>query len=59
MDDEAAEEAMHLEQVHMMVRRMPVWPTNMQIIAQIAASVALPLALLVVQVFLEKALRMP
>ena len=47
-------EALDLDELHSMARRMPVWPTNTQIVVQIGVSVALPLALLVAQVFLER-----
>jgi len=40
------------------IRRLPVWPTNTQMMAQVLVSVAVPLALLAVQLLLERAVHL-
>jgi hypothetical protein len=50
---EASEEIVRLDAVHQVVQRLPVWPTNTQMVMQVLLSVALPLGLLVGQVLLE------
>lgn len=52
--DEAADEMMRLEAVHGFLRRLPVWPTNTQMLTQVFLSIALPLGLLLLQVVLEQ-----
>jgi hypothetical protein len=45
---------MRLEAVHGFLRRLPVWPTNTQMLTQVFLSIALPLGLLLLQVVLEQ-----
>jgi hypothetical protein len=54
MTREATEEALGLESLHGIVRGLPVWPTNTQMLTQVLLSIALPLGLLLLQVVLEQ-----
>ena len=47
---------MGLEALHGFLRRLPVWPTNTQMVTQLLMSIALPLVFLVLQVLLETVL---
>jgi hypothetical protein len=53
---EVTEEVLRLEALHGFARRLPIWPTNTQIVAQVLLSVALPLTLLILQLVLEHGL---
>jgi len=52
--DESADEVLRLNAVHEFLRRLPVWPTNTEMVAQVLVSIALPLGLLLLQVVLEQ-----
>jgi len=52
--DRSADEVLRLKAVHDLLRGLPVWPTNTQMLTQVLVSVALPLGLLVLQVLLEQ-----
>ncbi len=54
---DAAEEILRLDGLHTFARRMPEWPVNTQTMAQVFLSVALPLALLILQFVLERAIQ--
>ncbi|MBI3946343.1 MAG: hypothetical protein HY321_10525 [Armatimonadetes bacterium] len=51
----ASEEILRLDALHAFVRRLPVWPINTEVTVQVLLSIALPLALLVLQVVVERA----
>ena len=53
----ATEEVLRLESLHQVVHRMPVWPTNTQMLMQVVISVAVPLGLLVLQMVAEKVMK--
>jgi hypothetical protein len=53
LDGEVAEEIIRLNQLHDVIQRLPVWPTNTQILAQVLVSVAVPLGLLILQMVLQ------
>lgn len=53
--NDATEEIMRLDGLHAFARRLPVWPINTQTIAQVFLSVAVPLALLILQLIMEHA----
>jgi len=55
LPEEQVEEVLRLESLHGVIRRLPVWPTNTQMVAQVLVSVALPLALVAVQLLVERA----
>jgi hypothetical protein len=55
LSHESNEEMLQLDALHGLVRRLPVWPTNTQMVAQIVMSVALPLGLLALQLAVERA----
>lgn len=50
----AGEELQRLADLHDLATRHPVWPTNTQVVAQVTLSVAFPLALLLLQVLLDR-----
>lgn len=54
VDPQEAEAILRLEALHNFASRLPVWPTNTQIVAQLTLSVAVPLVLLVLQMVLER-----
>ena len=58
LPEEQVEEVLRLESLHGVIRRLPVWPTNTQMMAQVLVSVAVPLALLAVQLLLERAVHL-
>ena len=51
--DQAREEVLGLESLHGVVRRLPVWPTNTEMLSQVLLSIAVPVGLIVVQIILE------
>jgi hypothetical protein len=57
LDGGVAEEIIRLNQLHDVIQRLPVWPTNTQILAQVLVSVAVPLGLLILQMVLDRALK--
>ena len=52
--DDAAAGVLRLDALHAFGRRLPVWPINTQVVMQVLVSVALPLALLGVQVLVSE-----
>jgi hypothetical protein len=52
---EETDELLRLGQLHAFTCRLPVWPTNTQMVVQVLLSVALPLGMLVLQVVIEHA----
>ena len=53
---QSAEEIIRLETLQEWVWRLPVWPTDTRILAQLFLSIAFPLGLIFLQVVVEKML---
>jgi len=51
--DDLAEDVLRLDALQTFIAKLPVWPTNTQMLTQVFLSVAVPLALLLMQVAIE------